>query len=120
MPDTRLIRAFLEPKHQALADQVAAFAGSEVASRADPLDDASARKEARALLGLVAAEGWLRPILELDLRACCLIREALGEASPLADAVFALQALGTTPILLSGTQAQKDRWIGPIARGTVM
>ena len=48
------------------------------------------------------------------------MREALGEASPLADAVFALQGLGTTPILLGGTQAQKDRWLGPIAEGKVM
>jgi acyl-CoA dehydrogenase len=48
------------------------------------------------------------------------MREALGEASPLADAVFALQGLGTTPILLGGTQAKKDRWLGPIAEGKVM
>jgi acyl-CoA dehydrogenase len=48
------------------------------------------------------------------------MREALGEASPLADAVFALQGLGTMPILLGGTQAQKDRWLGPIAEGKVM
>jgi acyl-CoA dehydrogenase len=34
--------------------------------------------------------------------------------------VFALQGLGTTPILLAGTQAQKDRWLGPIAQGKVM
>ena len=48
------------------------------------------------------------------------MREALGAASPLADAVFALQGLGTTPILLGGSQAQKDRWLGPIAEGRVM
>ena len=48
------------------------------------------------------------------------MREALGEASPLADAVFALQGLGTTPILLGGSPAQKDRWLGPIAQGKVM
>ena len=70
-------------------------------------------REARALLGLLGAGGWLRPILDLDLRGCCLMREALGEASPLADAVFALQGLGTTPILLGGSPAQKDRWLGP-------
>jgi acyl-CoA dehydrogenase len=34
--------------------------------------------------------------------------------------VFALQGLGTMPILLGGTPAQKDRWLGPIARGKVM
>jgi acyl-CoA dehydrogenase len=48
------------------------------------------------------------------------MREALGEASPLADAVFALQGLGTTPILLGGSPAQRDRWLGPIAEGGVM
>src|SRR5688572_26495525 len=120
MPDTRLIRTFLEPKHTSLAERAAAFASDTIAPRPEPADDAAARKDARALLGLLGAGGWLQPILDLDLRGCCLMREALGEASPLADAVFALQGLGTTPILLGGTPAQKDRWLGPIAQGRVM
>jgi acyl-CoA dehydrogenase len=120
MPDTRLIRTFLEPHHTPLAERAAAFAKAEIAGRPEPADDTAARREARALLGLLGAGGWLQPILDLDLRGCCLMREALGEASPLADAVFALQGLGTTPILLGGTQAQKDRWLGPITEGKVM
>ena len=120
MPDIRPIRAFLEPPHAALAERAGAFAMGEIASRGEPVDDAAARKEARALLGLLGAGGWLQPIFDLDLRGCCLMREALGEASPLADAVFALQGLGTTPILLGGSPAQKDRWLGPIAEGKVM
>jgi acyl-CoA dehydrogenase len=120
MPDTGPIRAFLEPRHLALAERAGAFAREEIATRAEPADDAAARREARALLGLLGAGGWLQPILDLDLRGCCLLREALGEASPLADAVFALQGLGTTPILLAGSPGQKDRWLAPIARGEVM
>ena len=120
MPDTRLIRTFLEPRHTPFAERAGAFAMGEIATRAEPADDAAARREARVLLGLLGAGSWLEPILGLDLRGCCLMREALGEASPLADAVFALQGLGTTPILLGGTQAQKDRWLGPIAQGKVM
>src|SRR5215211_8920181 len=120
MPDPRPIRAFLEPRHTELADRVGAFAMSEIARRPEPPDDLGARKEARALLQLLGAGGWLQPILDLDLRACCLMREALGEASPLADAVFALQGLGTTPLLLSGAPAQKERWLGPIGEGKVM
>ena len=120
MPDTRLIRAFLEPHHSALAERAGGFAMGEIAKRPQPADDAAARREARSLLGLFGAGRWLQPILDLDLRGCCLMREALGEASPLADAVFALQGLGTTPILLGGTQAQKDRWLGPIAEGKVL
>jgi acyl-CoA dehydrogenase len=120
MPDTRLIRTFLEPQHTLLAERGGAFAMGEIAGRPEPVEDADARREARALLGLLGAGGWLQPILGLDLRGCCLMREALGEASPLADAVFALQGLGTTPILLSGSPAQKDRWLGPIGQGKVM
>jgi acyl-CoA dehydrogenase len=120
MPETRLIRTFLEPHHTSLAERATDFAMAEIAKRPEPVEDADARREARALLGLLGAAGWLQPIFDLDLRGCCLMREALGAASPLADAVFALQGLGTTPILLGGSQAQKDRWLGPIARGKVM
>jgi acyl-CoA dehydrogenase len=120
VPDTRLIRTFLEPDHPPFAERAGSFAMGEIAKRPEPTDDGAARKEARALLGLLGARGWLQPILDLDLRGCCLMREALGEASPLADAVFALQGLGTTPILLGGSPAQKDRWLRPIAQGKVM
>ncbi|HEU4523639.1 MAG TPA: acyl-CoA dehydrogenase family protein [Gemmatimonadales bacterium] len=120
MPDTRPIRAFLEPRHAEFAERAGAFAAGEIAPRPEPPDDRGARAEARAILHDLGSGGWLQPILDLDLRACCLMREALGEASPLADAVFALQGLGTTPILLGGSQAQKDRWLGPIAEGRVM
>jgi acyl-CoA dehydrogenase len=120
VPDTRLIRTFLEPHHMKLAERAGGFAMKEIAPRPEPVEDADARREARTLLGLLGAGGWFQPILDLDLRGCCLIREALGEASPLADAVFALQGLGTTPILLGGSPAQKDRWLEPIAQGKVM
>jgi acyl-CoA dehydrogenase len=119
MHDVRLIRAFLEPAHGSLAERARGLA-AEIAARPVPADDGAARTDARALLGLLGAGGWLQPIFDLDLRGCCLMREALGAASPLADAVFALQGLGATPILLGGSAAQKERWVGPIAAGQVM
>ncbi len=111
----RTVRAFLEDHHLELAERVGAFAAGEIAPRPEPADDAEAREEARRLAGLLGAGGWLVPIGEPDLRACCLIREALAAASPLADAVFALQALGGTPLLLA---PELDRAAGePSERG---
>ena len=111
MPDLRLIRTFLAPQHASFAARFSAFAAAEIAPRAAPAEDALARREARALVALFGKGDWLRPVFELDLRACCLARETLGEVSPLADAVFALQALGTTPLLIAGTAAQRERWL---------
>jgi acyl-CoA dehydrogenase len=43
----------------------------------------------------------------LDVRSLVLIREALGYASPLADAIFAVQGLGTYPIAVAGSDEQR-------------
>jgi acyl-CoA dehydrogenase len=120
IPDCRPIRAFLEDRHLAFADKLAERASREIASRAAPEDDATARREARALLALLGAGGWFEPIRRQDWRSCCLAREALGAASPLADAVFALQALGTVPILLKGSAALRDRWAADAIAGRAM
>jgi acyl-CoA dehydrogenase len=61
----------------------------------------------------------MSPIEAQDTRGCCIVREALAAASPLADAVFALQALGATPLLLAGNEEQK-KWVGESVRGESM
>ena len=122
IPDPRPIRAFLEERHVSLASEVAAFASREIAPRPEPRDDDSARKDARALLSQVGAAGRLDPIRSQDWRACCLTREALAAASPLADAVFALQGLGTLPILLSEEEnaPMRERWADAAISGRAM
>ena len=120
MVDTAPIRAFLDDQHIALAGRVSEFATGVLAPLAEPPDDAAARHEARDLLGKLGAAGWFAPIRAQDWRACCIIREALGAASPLADAVFALQALGTVPMLLSGNDAMRERWVEPAIQGRAM
>jgi len=120
MPDTAVIRAFLDPALFTLAGQVTAFANRELDSDPEPADDAAARSHARLLLARLGAAGWYAPIAEQHLRACCLVREALAAASPLADAVFALQALGTLPIVLAGSEDLKHRWLPGVLAGTMM
>lgn len=62
----------------------------------------------------------MAPIAEQDLRALCLIRETLAAASPLADAVFALQALGSVPLLLNGSDRLRREWLEPALAGEKM
>jgi len=119
-PDVRPLRAFLDERHLTFAAAIGAWARDTVAPRPEPADDPAARVEARALLAQMGAAGWLEPIQRQDWRACCLAREALGAASPLADAVFALQGLGTLPILLAGGPALRERWVAGAIAGRVM
>ncbi len=120
IPDTGPVRAFLDPHHLELGARVAAFAAREIAPLPEPADDAAARRAARELLALLGRAGWFAPIAEQHLRSCCLVREALAAASPLADAVFALQALGTLPIVLAGSDEQKHRWVPAVLAGEAM
>lgn len=117
---TRAVRAFLDDVHHDWASRVAAFADAELKGRPEPPDDAAGRTEARTLLAAMGAAGLFAPIGTRDLRGCCLAREAVAAASPLADAVWALQGLGITPLLLGGTDAQKERWVGPGLAGEAM
>src|SRR5690606_37825327 len=92
---------YLEDRHVELAERVADFCARSIAPLPEPDHDDAARARARERLGARGRAGWFDPIAARDLRALCLIREALAYASPLADAVFALQALSVTPMLLA-------------------
>jgi acyl-CoA dehydrogenase len=120
MTDTAPIRAFLDDRHITLARDVTEFATRLLAPLAEPPDDATARHQARDLLAKLGAAGWFKPIRDQDWRACCLIREALGATSPLADAVFALQALGVVPMLLSHNEAMRTQWLEAAIQGRAM
>lgn len=47
----------------------------------------------------------------------CLVREELARTCPAAEELFAIQGLGSYPILLAGTEAQKATYLPPLARG---
>lgn len=120
MPDVDTIRAFLDPSHLEFAVDVEAFARSVLRPRPEPADDAAARIEARRILALLGEGGWLDPIPRGELRSIALAREAIAASLPLADAVYALQALGATPIVLAGDEAARERWVDPAVAGRAM
>ena len=117
MPDTHAIRAFLDQRHIDMAGELDAFCRDTIAALPEPLDDDAGRAQARDIVTMLARAGWYEPIRRLDLRGCSLVREGLGWGSPLADAVFALQALGTVPILLAGDDGQQH-WAEGALDGT--
>ena len=102
-----------------MARDVSAWAG-QLQRRPAPHDDPGCRAEAKVLLEMMGKDRWLDPIKAEDWRACCLVREALAAASPLADAVFALQALGAIPILRAGSPAQRELFALPAVSGRSM
>jgi acyl-CoA dehydrogenase len=53
----------------------------------------------------------------LAITALCAAREGVAYHSGLADAMFALQGLGSGPLTLFGTDAQRARWLPRVARG---
>jgi len=50
-------------------------------------------------------------------RDLCVIREELASYSALADVMFGVQALGSQPIVIAGTEEQKQKYLPPLATG---
>lgn len=114
------VAPFVEPAHQDYRDRVAAFCRDCLRDRPDPETDADARVRARRLVRLMGDADLYAPIANGDVRACLVARELLAWWSPLADAVFALQALSATPALLHDRDADARRWAQRALAGRAM
>ena len=53
----------------------------------------------------------------VEARNLCILREELARGSALADTMFALQALGSYPVTLAGSDEQKRRYLPRIGTG---
>jgi acyl-CoA dehydrogenase len=62
--------------------------------------------------------GGLRETVQA--RDLCILREELARGDALADTMFALQALGSFPITLAGTSAQKQNYLPRVASGAAI
>jgi acyl-CoA dehydrogenase len=102
------VRAFLSDEHAGRAARVTEFAQDTLMEMPEAGDDDAARVQARAIAASLGRAGMLDVLDGGDLRSLVITREAIAYASPLADAVVALQALGTAPIL-AGARSQSAR-----------
>jgi acyl-CoA dehydrogenase len=81
----------------------------------------------RALARALAAHGVLGRLYPVELGGdahapptateLCVLREAIAAAAPTAETTLAVQGLGSYPILQSGGDALRSRWIPEIAGG---
>ncbi len=81
----------------------------------------------RALVRALADHGVLPRLYPAELggtaagkvsaTALCLLREAIASESVTAETTLAVQGLGSYPILQSGTDELRARWIPPVAKG---
>ena len=109
---------FFNPEHQKLAQTVAQFVAQEIEPRAAAEEDVEAT--ARDFVGLLANVGLLKfaaAETKLDIRALCLIREALSYSSSLADLAFVMQGLGTYAISRAAPDHVRDFWLSRAANG---
>ncbi len=114
---------FFGPAYATLAGRLTAEALAPLSAE----HDAARSAKAMGALGLYtylvpeahggAATGKPGQSAYVDVRSLVLVREALGQVSPLADAIFAVQGLGSYPIVLAGSEDQRRRCLPGVISG---
>src|SRR5918996_4690553 len=109
---------FFTTEHRNLADGVAQFVAQEIEPHGGVEDDVEGL--AKHFVQLLAQAGILNYAVaesKLDVRALCLIREALAYSSALADLAFVMQGLGTFAIAQAAPDHVREFWLSRAAKG---
>jgi acyl-CoA dehydrogenase len=108
---------FFDASHEALAERVVAW-NTENHGKVHADMDAECRSMVRSLgaAGLIDC-AVPRGDSPFDVRSVCLIREGLTYQHALADAMFAMQGIGTMAIRRFGTPEQREEYLEPCRKG---
>jgi acyl-CoA dehydrogenase len=118
---------FLDQDHSLLRARIRQWAAKNLFPRV--AEERQIDDEARRLVRQLGDEGFLAYAVpqefggareKVQARDLCILREELAHGSALADTMFAIQALGSYPITLCGTEEQKRLYLRPIAQGTAI
>jgi acyl-CoA dehydrogenase len=105
---------FFEERHRVLAHKADAW-GKKYCGEHEADADSTCKRLVRQLGDSRLLEHCVTD--SHDLRSIALLREVLAYHAGLADFSFAMQGLGSAPIVLAGTDAQKKAWLPKVARG---
>jgi alkylation response protein AidB-like acyl-CoA dehydrogenase len=115
----------LTEEQRALREAVRELADERVAARAADIDrtgdfpwDVVELLAAHDILALPFPDGLGG--LGGDLLTLCIAIEELSRVCATSGLILAVQELGGLPILLAGTDEQKQRWIPPLAKGEML
>ncbi|RSS79694.1 acyl-CoA dehydrogenase family protein [Streptomyces sp. WAC06614] len=104
----------LDPHQTAWCAQLRALA----AERLRPVaEQGEAGRVNRPLLALLGELGLLDLLFTSGALELCLLRESLAHGCTEAETALALQGLGAHPVLRSGTEAQRGRWLPEVRAG---
>jgi len=115
---------FFDQEHLALRGKVRSWVEKNLISAGEK--EADIEGQARQLVHLLGREGFTAYVAAkkyggvregVQARDLCIFREELSRGSALADTMFAMQALGSYPITLAGSEEQKKRYLPAIAKG---
>jgi acyl-CoA dehydrogenase len=115
---------FFDREHLLLRSRIRSWAEKNLFARDTKAADID--KAALRLVNQLGREGFMAYVApkefggardNVQARDLCLLREELARASPLADTMFAIQALGSHPITIAGSDRQKGRYLPRMAKG---
>ena len=106
---------FFDEKHRRLALQADSWCVEKLLKLKEQDTDSTCKTFVREL----GSAGFLNRCVSAtpDVRSIALLREILAYHNGLADFAFVMQGLGSGPIVLEGTQAQKNAWLPKVAKG---
>jgi acyl-CoA dehydrogenase len=118
---------FFDQDQLSLRSRIRDWTEKNLFGRTDQRQDVEV--EARELVRQLGSAGFLTYTVprafggtreKVQARDLCIVREELARGSALADTMFAIQALGSYPITLFGTEEQKKLYLPSIAKGTAI
>ncbi|MBA2672717.1 acyl-CoA dehydrogenase family protein [Ramlibacter sp.] len=125
--DTSLLALPLfEDRHRRLAAQLTDWVAANRELPAS-LAHESAAERGRLYTRVLGRDGWLAYAIDAepgrdrpDMRAVCLIREALAQLDDLADFAFSIQGLAASPVAWFGSEEQRARYLPPMRSGALI
>ncbi|MFQ6605123.1 MAG: acyl-CoA dehydrogenase family protein [Fidelibacterota bacterium] len=117
---------FFTDEHRMLVDMVRDFARNEIAPRSQDMDETGTFPEdlvrdmgQLGLMGIPVPEAYGGAGMDMVAYAAAVMEVAKVDAS-VAITLAAHTSLGTMPIVLAGTEEQKQRFVPPLASGDML